>query len=37
MGNSTQRRERRLADELRALSLSDPQHFQHVWRAHLNG
>jgi hypothetical protein len=37
MGKATHRRERRLADELRALFLSNPQRFHRVWRAHLNG
>jgi hypothetical protein len=37
MGKATQRRERRLTDELRALFLSHPQRFHRVWRAHLNG
>ena len=37
MGKATQRRERRLAAELQTLSCSNPQQFQRVWRAHLNG
>ena len=37
MGKATQRRERRLADELRTLFCSNPRQFHRVWRAHLNG
>jgi len=36
MGKATRRGERHLADELRALSESNPRQFHHVWRAHLN-
>ena len=37
MGKATQRRERRLANELQALFTRNPQRFADIWHHYLNG
>jgi len=37
MGKATQRRERRLAKDLQALSIRNPDHFVRVWNLYLMG